>query len=245
MYPILFDERYIPMILSGDKTVTRRIISKQPLVSDVADYPNCRMCCPFGSKDNILYVRERWKLTGWDWDDSKQRISYTGGESRWMDSAIEPIMIDDEEFEAWLLREYARVVEHPSTRTIKDDTSELGESYQVDEQALPWRPGIHMPRWASRIHLRVIDARPIRLQDMGEAEALKEGVTQTESGLFVAPGLSAEWKSALEAFKQLWNHTQGVFKTHHWNDNPYVWRVEFERLPEPEATRVMAYESSY
>lgn len=41
-----------------------------------------------------------------------------------------------------------------------------------------WRPSIHMPAWASRLTLRVLDVRCHRVREISEADAFAEGIDQ-------------------------------------------------------------------
>lgn len=94
-----------------------------------------------------------------------------------------------------------------------------------DGECIPeqkWKPSIHMPRWASRINLEIIDIRVERVQDISHQDAQAEGCTtpSTEMGL-----TQGDWRGSFHA---LWDSING--KTFPWSDNPWVWVVEFKRL---------------
>ena len=102
--------------------------------------------------------------------------------------------------------------------------------------AIKWRPSIHMPRWASRILLRVTAVRVERVQDITDAAAIAEGVG---SGHYIEDGwywkdwrlsdeeaaVSPMLESARESFRSLWESIYG-----NWDANPWVWVIEFERV---------------
>lgn len=85
-----------------------------------------------------------------------------------------------------------------------------------------WRPSIHMPRWASRISLEIVAVRVERLQTISAADALAEGVTPVKPG--------DTWQ-----FERLWDTING--KRAPWTSNPWVWVLEFKRLPVESPTR--------
>lgn len=78
---------------------------------------------------------------------------------------------------------------------------------------------IHMPRWASRIGLRITDVLVERLNYISEADALAEGMTFPE-------GL-AYGNDPKDAFAGLWRSINGPES---WAANPWVWAVSFEAL---------------
>lgn len=117
--------------------------------------------------------------------------------------------------------------------------------YLADEPLSPWlsrtRTSSHMPRWASRIDLRVTGARIERLQDISEDEAMAEGIVSWHDdgrrphehiGAVQCPDLrrdllSSYWGSAREAFRVLWEDINGPGS---WDANPWVAAITFERV---------------
>ena len=88
----------------------------------------------------------------------------------------------------------------------------------------PWKPSIHMPRWASRITLEVKAVRVERVQEIDERDAASEGFENID-GFDGHPLASPE----IELFRRAWNsiYAPNVLG---WDKNPWVWVVEFERV---------------
>ena len=72
---------------------------------------------------------------------------------------------------------------------------------------LPWRPSIHMPRWASRITLEITGVRVETLGIISHEDALAEGV------------------SSIEEYKALWININGA-----WLPETWVWVVDFRMV---------------
>lgn len=113
-------------------------------------------------------------------------------------------------------------------------TGPYGESFIYayratdDDRLGPWRPSIHMPREACRITLELTGVRVERLQDISEADARSEGLTDggcLNCGNPEPCGCDCPTPSARDSFVQLWESTGGD-----WHANPWVWVVEFRRI---------------
>lgn len=92
--------------------------------------------------------------------------------------------------------------------------------YDIDQwKAWGWKvtPSIFMPRWASRITLEVVKVRVERLSDMSVEDALAEGISDYTD------------ENEIWSYAQLWNSINS--KKYPWSSNPWVWVIEFRRLP--------------
>ena len=108
-------------------------------------------------------------------------------------------------------------------------------------------PSIHMPRWASRINLEIVDIRVERVADITPEDCQQEG---HEIRLDIALiGNPIHLEAAKYWFMDLWDsingkrqikheweddngvtHSEMVDAHYSWADNPYVWIVEFKRI---------------
>jgi hypothetical protein len=86
-------------------------------------------------------------------------------------------------------------------------------------------PSIHMPRWASRITLEIVSVRVERLQDISEADAIAEGVTDT--GAIILGRMAEDVTGPIAEYAVLWESINGPGS---WDANPWVWVVEFKRV---------------
>lgn len=206
--PILFSAPMVRALLDGRKTQTRRVVKPQPLslgtrplVSfnhgtpewsfglDDQDARGLKWWrCPYGAVGDVLWVREScWIYGRWHADGLTRT-----GRKRWR---FQPIG--------------QRVLfENPGHDRIAHLGRGPGWSY---------RNSIHMPRWASRITLRVTDIRVERLNDISAADAMAEGMTFPEG---IAYGSDPK-----DAFAGLWRSINGPES---WAANPWVWAVSFE-----------------
>lgn len=78
------------------------------------------------------------------------------------------------------------------------------------------RPGIHMPRWASRLTLRITEVRVERLQRITRGDAMDEGCPFSNM---------ADGPDPREWYADLWNAINGPDS---WPANPWVWALTFE-----------------
>jgi len=87
------------------------------------------------------------------------------------------------------------------------------------------RPGIHCPRWANRLTLRLKEVRVERLQDISEEDAKAEGARPA----FSCPGWDgvAGSPSYRWGFHELWQSIHGPAS---WDHNDWLWVLVYEAI---------------
>lgn len=208
--PILFSGPMVRAILAGWKTQTRRIV-QSPAKTMQREGMTVIQNRPAGDAwygDYVWSMRDR---SGY-WMDYKQQefldLCPFGqpGDELWVK-------------ETWGLHRYGDLTDWCRDSLVRRSGDELRASWEVAYRADAepsehhWRSSIFMPRWASRIRLRVTDVRVEPLADISEEDAKAESVD-------VVPG-----RTAREGFFDLWDRIHGE-GSH--QDNPWVWVVSFK-----------------
>lgn len=218
--PILFSGPMVQAILAGRKTQTRRVI--KPLI-------------PAGYRLWWRPIDNHFVWTDHQQGEKGNLINLTSpyqpGDLLWVRESWCPANSENGPvvcYRADLHRRYL-----------------VDESYPVDYDRFPagrgawicwasdlesgtegaWRPSIFMPRWASRITLRVTNVRAQHLQDISEEDAKAEGISawhDTTTGTVYRPEFQLLWDSI--------NAKRG----YSWASNPWVWAVTFEQVKEPQ-----------
>ena len=231
--PILFSTEMVKAILEGRKTQTRRTINPK-YRSDESGYQvliqNNTQCVetishegmgtgryvnPRYQPGNILWVRETWRY--------------------WYDHTV---LADCIQFKDGTMFKPQFGNDHKSCNEGFHFSSMCDEAYEHPEK-IKWRPSIFMPRYASRITLRVTNVRCERLQDITEEDAIAEGMLccddwQSKEYTKACAEAKASNKrpplglSPRQSFMELWGKLNG--KKCPWESNPYVWIYEFERI---------------
>ncbi|MDG9784684.1 hypothetical protein [Pseudomonas otitidis] len=204
--PILFAGPMVRAILSGEKTVTRRVMKPQPTPSNMGGHS---WPCPI--HQTMLHVEQELQNGEGIWAGLADSACPHGtpGDRLW----VRETWATDAQVDSIAPRELSQG--EPIWYPADDHLRQTGCSMMSRGKC---RPSIHMPRWASRILLEITAVRVERLQDISDEQALSEGVDQTNTSI---PGY------ARQRFQDLWESING---TGSWDANPWVWVVEFKRI---------------
>jgi len=203
----------------------------------------CDDLCPLGQPGERLWVREAWRIASLPVDDCPA-IQYRADNSiEWRDP-LDPIFNWDAKYEDWFERMNLQLIEDCERAGLEVNINE-DMAYTWDWDSIPtrWRPSIHMPRWASRITLELTGIRVERIRDITKKDAIEEGIQWSEafpegytvgasldpSGMMVGGNYKFNAYSAEQCFAKLWNSINAK-RSYGWDENPWVWVVEFQVL---------------
>jgi hypothetical protein len=200
--PILFSAEMIRALLDGRKTQTRRTVNlnvagriekggRQWRVED----GSAVIACPYGVIGDELWVRETCVAD--ELESGQRGVRYLA------DDAFLPIEYRGEQGEAealWINLSHYRA-----------DAAGVATGKPV--------PSIHMPRWASRISLRITDVRVERLNDISNEDAAAEGWPGPDAENSIASSYPIAW------YWHLWDKINGAGS---YDLNPWIWAISFE-----------------
>ncbi len=220
-WPVIMPGSDVRAILAETKTQFRRIILPQPPEMPA---PNCHpnheqrhpapyldsYCSRKVTPENPRGMSEEWLW--WQVDDRACPPHFkcpygAPGDVLWVRETWRPAGLDT-----------------PLSECAGPEDIDFGASASELDRALHrWRPSSQMPRWASRLLLKVESVRACRLMDITEEEAKLEGVSSFS--------ISGEPPTYRAGFAYRWNHQGNAL----WNENPPVWAVTFRRIEQKDA----------
>lgn len=203
-HPILFSAPMVRAILAGTKTQTRRVV-----------------------KYDIRGPSE--PMDTWDWYDKKGKWAGAHGRGfpfkKTNAALLCPYGQPGDRLwvrETWQHHEGGNVYDAAGCVADSFDPETVYKASSPNYPG-PWRPSIHMPRWASRITLGVTGLRVEKLRDISEADCGAEGCSGGHGSI---PGYQYA-ATPLEQYNWLWNSINGAGS---WDANPWVWVIEFKRV---------------
>lgn len=212
--PILFSAPMVRALLAGTKMQTRRIVKPQPVgpFMPLISFNHGREEIAFGPENRDRSgIGPRW------WRCPYGQL----GDTLWVREAWQSDVEDGP----------LKPSEIPPGHPFFYAAGGSKDAGMLAVACAGFRPSIHMPRWASRISLRITDVRVERLNAISEADAKAEGLIPTRHDTEACWKWSQEdavhYEFASSAYRALWEHINGPGS---WVANPWVWCVSFERI---------------
>ena len=204
--PILFSGPMVRALLEGRKAQTRRVLKPQPLADGYYDGQiDCTFVPARDARDTACFRFGASAVGGGAIRTEIYQPPYAQGDRLWVREGFSgPYGCRNLPPRDW-----------PNAGPIwhwADGNPEHGNWTRP-------KPGIHMPRWASRLTLTVTDVRVQRLQDISEDDARAEGVEP------YMPTCPDDDTPAADAFMDLWDSLNAHRAP--WNSNPWVVALTF------------------
>jgi len=230
-HPILFTAQMVRAVLNGTKTQTRRVV-KRCLPGAPSSFPVYRIddgprqgrwgfsstdfdvVSPYGGPGDRLWVRETLSVVDMPGEGDTPCYIYTADERAIYDEA------------------YKRACQHEmGSVTVGLPVRPCGMKFGTV-------PSIHMPRWASRITLEVTSVRVERVQAITEKDVWAEGFDKDayydwlDDAHCIAVPEGTTYSQPFDLFAKEWTTKRRYDAGVGWDDNPWVFRVEFKRIDE-------------
>lgn len=206
--PIIFSEPMVNAILAGQKTMTRRVVK-----AEVGHYQKADIIRQ-SSSDKQLGCAYFFDGEQGGYIDSSQLVKCPFGRvgdhlwvrETWQQVGSSSYLTYKATYPNDLFERVPGLENVPSIEELKDN-------------GYHWKSPIFMPREFSRIVLKITDIQVERLQDITEADAIKEGF-----------GSRLLRDCKVPKFKNLWDSLYDENSPKRWANNPWVWVVTFERI---------------
>ena len=205
--PILFSAAMVRAILEGRKTQTRRVIKPQPLK---------------GSRlwQGIINGYQAWTMhpsQGEKGVHFERKCPYGEPGDR-----------------LWLREKFALECpyEHADGCGNPDHVVYWAAENAIVRASITsrWHPSIHMPRWASRINLEIVDVRAQRLQAITHEDIEAEGISKSLCIYRDEEGFKDfDTEEHRFLFEELWDSINAR-RGFGWHINPWVWVIEFKPI---------------
>lgn len=216
--PILFSGPMARALVEGRKTQTRRVVKVRGEVPPV--------WATFAQETTTLRQSCGWKKSGYfRWSEEQVPGEPLKALRRWpIHPPKHPMAGDHFHFRCPYGRPgdllWVRETCCPDWADKPVYKADGGSAREAGYPAEPrWRSSIHMPRWSSRLTLRITDVRVERLTAISDDDIWAEGVQ-------VPPPCSGP--IVRSAFAVLWDSINGAGS---FDANPWVWALTFEVIP--------------
>lgn len=185
MKGIMFSSGLLPLVRSGVKTMTRRVMKPQPRITDAGlwygakaflrdsggtvwnDADLMRAMCMFAryKPGETVYVKEGWRVNDWNEYSGTMAVEYDDG------TVGQMFLVQDEgRFnDLW-------VESSNDCRAAGIDSNVDGVFEWDGRSPCRRRSPLFMPEWAARTRLLIEDVRVERVQEITEEDIKREGV---------------------------------------------------------------------
>jgi len=213
-YPILFSGEMVRAILEGRKTQTRRVIKPQPIMMDSGTWYPSDVPGDGKNKTGLHYANENHMRKGLPFDFCPYGQP---GDRLWVRETAKLRTITAT---SWKVSSFDLHYKADDGLVIFNNRAGRYAPYK----RIGFTPSIHMPRWASRITLEIVNIRVERVQEISISDMVAEGIQDLREKMSGVP-------CVINRFQVLWNSINAK-RGYGWETNPWCWCITFKIIEE-------------